>query len=284
MARHELWVELADRPGNLAALAGDLAACGANIVHLDVHAGTGDTVVDRLVVEVPDERRGQLVVVAAQCGATLRDLDGDDADAGISNARRGPLPAVRRAARLEGSGPSPGRRPPTTLERLVALSDGGLVRLRHLSCGDRSALAAHHRRCSEEARRHSRFLSPEGLPTAPDSTTPDAPHDRVALAALVGGEITGVARYDLDASRTIAQVAVIVEDRHQRRGIGALLVSELAVLASNADVHHLRAVDPTGGVTLQRTLRRAGLVFTVRRDGDALVFDSGLPHGMSATA
>jgi hypothetical protein len=61
-------------------------------------------------------------------------------------------------------------------------------------------------------------------------------------------------------------------------------VSELAVLASNADVHHLRAVDPTGGVTLQRTLRRAGLVFTVRRDGDALVFDSGLPHGMSATA
>ena len=52
MARHELWVELADRPGNLAALAGDLAACGANIVHLDVHPGPGDTVIDRDLLKV----------------------------------------------------------------------------------------------------------------------------------------------------------------------------------------------------------------------------------------
>ena len=50
MARHELWVELADKPGNLAAVAAELAACGANIVHLDVHAGGDSTVIDRLVV------------------------------------------------------------------------------------------------------------------------------------------------------------------------------------------------------------------------------------------
>ena len=78
MARHELWVELADRPGNLAALAGDLAACGANIVHLDVLDGTGDTVIDRLVVQVPDQRSGELVAVARRYGATLRPLDDSD--------------------------------------------------------------------------------------------------------------------------------------------------------------------------------------------------------------
>jgi hypothetical protein len=39
-------VELADRPGNLAALTGDLPACGANIVQRDGHAGAGGTVID----------------------------------------------------------------------------------------------------------------------------------------------------------------------------------------------------------------------------------------------
>ncbi|HEX6422543.1 MAG TPA: hypothetical protein VFZ79_03640 [Acidimicrobiales bacterium] len=76
----------------------------------------------------------------------------------------------------------------------------------------------------------------------------------------------------------------MVEDRHQRRGIGALLVGELAVLAIQADVRHLRAVAPAGGEGLARTLRRAGLAFTVRRDGTAAVLDCGLPHGLTASA
>ena len=60
MGRHELWVELADTPGNLAAVAAGMAACGANILHLDVHAGGEATVVDRLVVQVADERSHEL--------------------------------------------------------------------------------------------------------------------------------------------------------------------------------------------------------------------------------
>ena len=79
-------------------------------------------------------------------------------------------------------------------------------------------------------------------------------------------------------------MSVIVEDGHQRRGIGALLVNELATLASNAGVGHVRAVAPGGGDGLARTLRHAGLDVTVRRDGDALVFDCVLPHDLSASA
>jgi GNAT superfamily N-acetyltransferase len=274
MARHELWVELADRPGNLAALAGDLAACGANIVHLDVLAGTGDTVIDRLVVQVPDQRSGELVVVARRCGATLRPLD--DSDTPDPPPPQGPV--MVRAASFSGRIAEPGppvRRSPMTLERLVALPDGGLVRLRHLSAGDRRALVAHHGRCSEATRRHSRFLSP-GVDVDDD--------DLVALAALVGGAIVGAARYELRDGGKRADLSVIVEDEHQRRGIGALLVNELATLASNAGVGHVRAVAPAGGDGLARTLRHAGLDITVRRDGDALVFDCVLPHGLSASA
>jgi GNAT superfamily N-acetyltransferase len=287
MARHELWVELADTPGNLAALAGDLAACGANIVHLDVHAGPGDTVIDRLVVQVPDARGHELAAVADRCGATLRHLDGADPPTASTAGSAAVRPAPRHALSPGAPGVDvPRRRPPMTLERLVALADGGLVRLRHLSAGDRDGLMAHHGRCSEATRRHSRFLAPGALPSP--TVVGDVPTDddcrRVALAALVGGDIAGVARYQVDQAGTVAHVAVIVEDRHQRRGIGTLLVNELAVLASNVDVRRLRAVAPTGGDGLPRTLRRAGLGFTARRDGDAVVLDCGLPHGLSASA
>ena len=308
MARYELWVELDDRPGNLAALAGDLAACGANIVHLDVHPGAGDTVIDRLVLQVPDDRDRLLAAVAARCGATLRPLDdggtgrvGSMPPSGIAappdavGAPRstGPVPPPPTA----GTGPPVGRAgrtveaarwAPTTLERLVALADGGLVRLRHLSGGDRDALMAHHRRCSPATRRHSRFLAPETLPTpgvvGGSSHSPGGCRDRVALAALVGGDIVGAARYDREGAGPVARVAVIVEDRHQRRGIGSLLVSELAVLAANADLTCLRAPAPSGGDALPRTLRRAGLGFTMRGVDGATVFDCGLPDGLPASA
>ena len=273
MARFELWVEVADRPGNLAALAGDLAACGANIVHLDVHAGSGDTVIDRLVVQVPDDRGPELAEVARRCGGTMRALDDGDA----ASARPQEPVVVRSAMALPSLRPEqpPVRRSPVTLERLVALADGGLVRLRHLSAGDRAELVAHHGRCSDATRRHSRFLAP--------TTDLEAPGN-VALAALVGGDIVGAARYELRDNGQRADVSVIVEDAHQRRGIGVLLGNELAVLASNAGVTRLRAVSRSGDDALVRTLRRAGLDISVRREGDALVLDCSLPFGLSASA
>jgi GNAT superfamily N-acetyltransferase len=226
MARHELWVELEDRPGNLAAVAADLAACGANIVQLDVHAGGAGTVVDRLVVQVPDDRSADLAAALGRLAGQL---------------------AVPAPARVP-------RRPPTTLERLVVLADGGLVRLRHLAPGDREALVAHRRRCS----------------------LPDAGPGDVALAALVGTDIVGAARYDLDPGGVDADLAVVVEDRHRRRGIGTLLVAELAALAAHAEVRRLRAVSRPDDDALARTLRRAGLPLRCRAGSGATVLESGL--------
>jgi len=278
MARHELWVELADMPGNLAALAGDLASCGANIVHLDVLAGTGeraDTVIDRLVIQAPDQRGDDLAAVARRYGATLRSVD-EDASAEPPPRKR---PVVVGAAGAPPGDPpdadAASRRAPMTLERLVALPDGGLVRLRHLSTGDSGALAAQHGRCSEDTRRHSHFLSPAIVLEDGDT---------VALAALVGDALVGVGRYDLHEGRRRADLSVVVEDRHQRRGIGSLLVNELATLASNTGVTHLRAVAPAGGDVLARTLRHAGLEVTVQRDGEALIVDGMVPLGLSASA
>jgi hypothetical protein len=63
--RARLRVELPDRPGSLAGLAGSLAAQGADIVTVETHEVDGDLAVDELVVDLPDsvtpERLGQVL-------------------------------------------------------------------------------------------------------------------------------------------------------------------------------------------------------------------------------
>jgi GNAT superfamily N-acetyltransferase len=279
VARFELWVEVADTPGNLAALAGELAACGANILHLDIHDTGAGTVVDRLVVQVPDARGKDVAAVARRNGGNIRALEDDHSPAVPVPGGPGDMQPVDRVRTARGDAtPSPVRRTPVTLERLVALPDGGLVRLRNLSPGDRTELAAHRDRCSEATRRHSRF---HAAVADLDAWVRDG---HVAVVALIGGDIVGAARYELADEDERAEVFMIVEDAHQRRGIGSLLVNELAALAVNAGVTRLRAVAPTGGDALARTLRQGGLHYATHRDGDALVLDCPLPHGFSATA
>jgi GNAT superfamily N-acetyltransferase len=209
MARHELWVELADQPGRLAAVAADLAACGANIVHLDVHPTPGTTVVDRLVVEVPDERSDEVNGAADRCGA-----------------RRTPPPPAAPSS-------SPG--------------------------------------------------SPVGVVT-PFGRAPTVLERFVALAALVGEDIVGLGCYDVDASVPDAEVSVTVEDRQQRRGIGTLLVSELALLARTAHIRRLRVIAKPDDQLPAALLHRAALEPVARHDRGRLVLECSPSPSMSATA
>lgn len=63
-------------------------------------------------------------------------------------------------------------------------------------------------------------------------------HDRrEALLALVGDEVIGVARYDRCAEDpAAAEIAVLIEDAWQNRGIGQQLVRELAKLATRRGI------------------------------------------------
>ena len=53
--RARLRIELPDRPGALAGLAGTLAQQGANVVTVETHEVDGDLAVDELVVDLPDD-------------------------------------------------------------------------------------------------------------------------------------------------------------------------------------------------------------------------------------
>jgi GNAT superfamily N-acetyltransferase len=177
------------------------------------------------------------------------------------------------------------RRAPTVLERYVALPDGGLVHLRHLGPHDRAAVVAHHGRCSDDPRRGSRILSP----TQPVSNLIDGlvRHDgrgHVAVGAFDGDHVVGLARYDLEPPSPDADLSVTVEDRHQRRGIGTLLVSELALLACAAHIRLLRAVTFRDDARMPAILRRAALDVTARHEDGMLVLECSTTQAMSASA
>jgi GNAT superfamily N-acetyltransferase len=125
---------------------------------------------------------------------------------------------------------------------------------------------------------YRRFHSPlHGLPPETVQRLVTVDHDRrEAVAAVVGGEVVGVARYDRStADPTTAEFAILVEDTWQGAGLGRQLLTELVELASTRGVATLTATvqrdnDPVIGL-IRRLLPSA----TFTADSD--VFDVRAP-------
>jgi GNAT superfamily N-acetyltransferase len=125
---------------------------------------------------------------------------------------------------------------------------------------------------------YRRFHSPlHGLPAETVHRLVTVDHDRrEAVAAVVGGEVVGVARYDRSpADPTTAEFAILVEDAWQGAGLGRQLLTELVALASARGVATLTATvqrDNDRVIGLIRRLLPAS-AFTVDHD----VFDVRSP-------
>ncbi|MDQ3416373.1 MAG: bifunctional GNAT family N-acetyltransferase/acetate--CoA ligase family protein [Actinomycetota bacterium] len=120
---------------------------------------------------------------------------------------------------------------PHAWEADVVLLDGRPVRLRPVRPSDAERLVAFYGRVSAQSK-YRRFFAP--YPRLSDSDVDrftNVDHDRrVALVGVLGESIIGVARYDAVDDRQ-AEVAFLVEDAHQRRGLAQLLLEHLAQAA-----------------------------------------------------
>ncbi|MGH3715175.1 MAG: GNAT family N-acetyltransferase [Micromonosporaceae bacterium] len=140
----------------------------------------------------------------------------------------------------------------------VVLADGAVAHLRPIRPADASALVALHSRFSERTR-YLRYFSP--YPRIPQRdlnrfVTVDH-HDREALVVEVGDDLIGVGRFDRLAAEE-AEIAFVVEDAYQGRGVGSVLLEHLAAAAAEEGIHRFVAETLPENRTMQRVLADAG--------------------------
>jgi RimJ/RimL family protein N-acetyltransferase len=113
------------------------------------------------------------------------------------------------------------------------LRDGTVVTFRRMRSDDVEALRRLFYRLSPETV-YLRFFQPIHEPSTTQlQHLADVDHERrEAIVAVDGDEIIGVARYDrLTDDPTSAEVAIVIEDAWQGRGLGLLLLRELTSVA-----------------------------------------------------
>lgn len=117
----------------------------------------------------------------------------------------------------------------------VTLRDGGPLWLRPLVASDWEHLAAGDGRVSERSLRMRFFTPPPRTESRFREMTDVDLRSAFAWAAFVDDLLVGVGRHALQREEPdVAELAVLVADAHQRRGIGRVLI-EAAMIA--ADVH-----------------------------------------------
>ena len=112
----------------------------------------------------------------------------------------------------------------------MVLRDGATAHIRPIVPADADLLRAFYDRVSDESK-YYRFFAP--YPRLSDRTWPVTQvdyRDRLALIVLVGGDMIAVGRYER-TSHSDAEVAFLVEDGYQGRGLGQLLLEHLAQTA-----------------------------------------------------
>ena len=149
---------------------------------------------------------------------------------------------------------------PLHWEADVLLADGGVVHLRPSGPADAEAIRDMHGRLSAETL-YLRYFSP--VRTVSDekiATFTDVDYDsRVGLVAELGGEMIAAGTYHRDAvNDTEAEVALLVEDSQQGRGLGSILLEHLAAAAQERGIHRFTAEVLSQNTTMLRVFMDAG--------------------------
>ena len=174
---------------------------------------------------------------------------------------------------------------PPHWEADALVADGGAVHLRPIVPDDAGALVRFHAGLSMRTR-YLRYFS--AYPTIPPRDLVRFSQvdnvDRVALAVWLGGEIIAVGRFDRlpdDAGAgqqlagAVAEVAFVVADAHQGRGIGSVLLEHLVEIGRELDIVRFEALVLAENRQMMRVFLDAGFAPSHRRDGNevSLQFD-----------
>ncbi|WP_031037688.1 bifunctional GNAT family N-acetyltransferase/acetate--CoA ligase family protein [Streptomyces sp. NRRL F-5650] len=139
---------------------------------------------------------------------------------------------------------------PAHWEADVVLRDGGTARIRPITVDDAERLVSFYEQVSDESK-YYRFFAPYPRLSAKDvhRFTHHDFVDRVGLAATIGGEFIATVRYDrigpggtpAAAPADEAEVAFLVQDAHQGRGVASALLEHIAAVARERGIRRFAA-------------------------------------------
>ncbi|WP_432024200.1 GNAT family N-acetyltransferase [Streptomyces parvus] len=180
--------------------------------------------------------------------------------------------------------PTPEQRPhhayPDHWEADVVLRDGGTARIRPITTDDAARLVSFYEQVSDESK-YYRFFAP--YPRLSDRDVHRFTHhdyvDRVGLAVTIGGEFIGTVRYDriddtgrpASAPADEAEVAFLVQDAHQGRGVASALLEHIAAVARERGIRRFAAEVLPANNKMIKVFRDGG--YTQRRS-----FEDGSVH------
>ena len=177
---------------------------------------------------------------------------------------------------------------PPHWEADVVAADGGTVHLRPVTPDDADALVGFHSRLSERTR-YLRYFAAYPIIPPRDLVrfTHLDHHDRVGLAVWLGHEIIAIGRFDRlsdsnapardpdsphDPHQT-AEVAFVVADAHQGRGIGSVLLEHLAEAAREVGITRFEALVLAENFKMMRVFLDAGFQPSRHFDGGEVTLE-----------
>jgi acetyl coenzyme A synthetase (ADP forming)-like protein len=165
----------------------------------------------------------------------------------------------------------------------AVLADGGTIHIRPTQPADADDLTAFHARLSDETV-YLRFFSP--MPKLPPALLTHFTHPdddaHVSLVATLGDEIVALAVYERAPESDEAEVAFVISDPHQGRGLGTLLLEHLAVIARTRGIRRFTADTLLHNRRMLEVFRNAG--FGVERVMEAGVVHISFPIELSEGA
>jgi acyl-CoA synthetase (NDP forming)/RimJ/RimL family protein N-acetyltransferase len=160
---------------------------------------------------------------------------------------------------------------PAAWEADVVLADGGTAHIRPIRPDDGPRIIDFHGRQSAESI-YFRYFTPR--PQLPDREVERLINvdyaDRMAFVALRDEVLVGVALYDRLPTRSEAEVAFFVDDRHRGRGIATVLLEYLAEAARRTGMTAFTATVLPSNVRMVAVFRNAGFT-AVSRFGDGVI-------------
>ena len=159
-------------------------------------------------------------------------------------------------------------RAPTHWECDVILRDGGTVHVRPASAADVPAVTAFFDGLSEHST-YLRFFSLRRMTEDDVAKVVDVDQDdHVVLLAELGDDVVALAQYDRhEPGGATAEVAFVVAEDEQGRGLGSLLLEHVAAAARERGVHRFTAETLAENRRMLQVFREAGYVVAAEREG-----------------